>query len=90
MLWYYSPTMVIDKRRATYPKALSVKLGRRILFLCDERGWSRRQLAAQANLDQSYVARIVRGITEPGLGTLSTLAAAFDMTLSEFLEGVTR
>jgi transcriptional regulator with XRE-family HTH domain len=82
--------MVIDKRRAAYPKALSVKLGRRILFLCDERGWSRRQLAAQAKLDQSYVARIVRGVTEPGLGTLVLLADAFDMTPSEFLEGVTR
>jgi transcriptional regulator with XRE-family HTH domain len=81
--------MVIDKRRVAYPKALSAKLGNRILFLCNERGWSGRQLAAQAALDQSYVARIIRGETEPGLGTITRLSTAFDMTPSEFLEGVT-
>jgi transcriptional regulator with XRE-family HTH domain len=80
--------MVIDRRRAGYPKALSSRLGKRILSLREEREWSQRQLAAQAGLDQSYVSRIVRGITEPGLGTLSSLAQAFDMSLSEFLDGV--
>lgn len=85
---WYDRHMVIDKRRASYPKTLSAKLGRRIVSLREERGWSQRQLAVQASLDQSYVSRIVRGITEPGMGTLATLAHAFDMSLSEFLDGI--
>jgi transcriptional regulator with XRE-family HTH domain len=67
---------------------LTTKLGHRILSLCEDRGLSQRQLAIQAGLDPSYISRIIRGQTEPGLVTLEALASVFGMTLSEFLEGV--
>jgi ribosome-binding protein aMBF1 (putative translation factor) len=84
-------TMVItDRKRAARSQALTTKLSHRILSLCEERGLSQRQLAIQAGLDPSYISRIIRGQTEPGLVTLEAIAYTLGMTVSEFLEGVTR
>ena len=65
-------------------------LSHRTLSLCEERRLSQRQLSIQAGLDPSYISRIIRGQTEPGLMTLEALAHVFGLTISEFLEGVTR
>jgi len=45
--------------------------------------------ACSAGLDPSYISRIIRGQTEPGLVTLEALAHVFGMMLSEFFEGLT-
>lgn len=83
-------TMVIKRRRTKSSKALSAKLGLRVLALCEERGWSQRTLGEKADLDNGYISRIIHGDVEPCLQTLETLAFTFGLTLSEFLEGVTR
>jgi DNA-binding XRE family transcriptional regulator len=75
------------KRPASRPVLES--LSARVLSLCEERGLSQRQLAIQAGLDPSYISRIIRGQTEPGLVTLAALAEVFGMTPSELLKGVT-
>ena len=81
--------MVIRKRRTVSEKALSANLGVRILALCEERGWTQRALATEAELDPGYISRIIHGDVEPCLGTLATLARAFGKkNLSEFFEGV--
>jgi transcriptional regulator with XRE-family HTH domain len=82
--------MVTSKRRTPHAKALSLKLGRRMLTLCEDYGWSQRELGLRAGLDASYISRIGRGQIEPCLGTLETLAHTFGLTLSAFLEGVKR
>jgi ribosome-binding protein aMBF1 (putative translation factor) len=82
--------VIIDKKRSARSKVLNAKLSRRIVSLCDERGLSQRQLALQAELDPSYISRIIRGQTEPGIVTLEALASVFGLTLSELLEGVTQ
>lgn len=82
--------MVIKRRRTKSSKALSAKLGSRVLALCEERGWSQRALGEKADLDNGYISRITNGIVEPCLGSLEALAYTFGLTLSEFLEGVTR
>jgi transcriptional regulator with XRE-family HTH domain len=81
--------VIIDRKRAARSRVLTTKLSRRILSLCEERGLSQRQLAIQAGLDPSYISRIIRGQTEPGLVTLAALAEVFGLTPSELLDGVT-
>jgi transcriptional regulator with XRE-family HTH domain len=80
--------VIIDRKRTARSRVLNTKLSHRILSLCEERGLSQRQLALQAELDPSYISRIIRGLTEPGLVTLAAIAEVFEMTPSEFLEGV--
>jgi Helix-turn-helix/GIY-YIG catalytic domain len=78
---------VEDERSARY-RALSAKLSQRILTLCEERDWTQRALAVEAELDPGYISRIILGDVEPGLVTLATIAHTFGLTLSGFLEGV--
>jgi transcriptional regulator with XRE-family HTH domain len=82
--------VIIDRKRTARSRVLNTALSRRILQLCEERELSQRQLAIQAGLDPSYISRIIRGQTEPGLVTLEAIAHVFGMSLSKFFEGVTR
>ena len=60
---------------------------RRIRNLCDSRGLSINSLAKMADMKQSTLDNIVRGITKnPGVRTLHKIALAFGMTLAEFLD----
>jgi transcriptional regulator with XRE-family HTH domain len=81
--------VIVDRKRTARSRVLNAKLGRRITSLCEEHGLTQRQLAIQAGLDPSYVSRIIRGLTEPGLVTIAALAEVFGLTPSELLEGVT-
>ena len=60
---------------------------RRIRSLCSSRGISINALARMADMKQSTLDNIVRGITQnPGVKTLHKIALAFGMTLAEFLD----
>lgn len=62
-------------------------LVKRILTLCEERGYSINHLAKISDVKQSTLDNIVRGITKnPGVKTIHKLAIAFNMTVSEFLD----
>lgn len=82
--------VIVDRKRTARAGVLATKLSRRVLSLCEEHGLSQRQLAIQAGLDPSYISRIIRGQTEPGLVTADAIAEVFGLTLGEFLKGVTR
>ena len=59
----------------------------RIRGLCENRGISINALARMADMKQSTLDNIVRGITKnPGVLTLHKIALAFGMTLAEFLD----
>lgn len=59
----------------------------RIRGLCENRGISINALARMADMRQSTLDNIVRGITKnPGVRTLHKIALAFGMTLAEFLD----
>lgn len=59
----------------------------RIRVLCNARGISINALAKMADMKQSTLDNIVRGITKnPGVITLHKIALAFGMTLAEFLD----
>jgi transcriptional regulator with XRE-family HTH domain len=82
--------VITDRKRAARAKVLNAKLGQRIASLCEQHELSQRQLAIRAGLDPSYVSRIIRGLTEPGLVTADVIAEVFGKSLSEFLTGVER
>ena len=49
-------------------------------------GWSQRALASKAGVDPKTVSLIERGTRSPTLFTLSLLATALDLPLSQILE----
>lgn len=53
--------------------------------LREARNWSQEQLAAQSNLNRSYVGEIERGQVAPSLVTLHKLALALLISASELL-----
>lgn len=53
--------------------------------LREARHWSQEQLAAQSNLNRSYVGEIERGKVAPSLITLNKLALALLVSASELL-----
>jgi transcriptional regulator with XRE-family HTH domain len=80
--------VIVDRKRTVRFGVLATKLSHRILSLCEEHKITQRQLAIRAELDPSYISRIIRTQTEPGLVTLAAIAGVFEMTPSELLEGV--
>ena len=65
-------------------------LGTRIRTLRHSRGWYLRDLAARADMETSKLSQVERNMAFPGVEKLWDLAAAFDMAVVEFLEGVQR
>lgn len=67
-----------------------VVLGKRIRALRKTRGWRQIDLAAEAQINENYVADLEYGRKEVCLRTLQSLARAFGMTIAEFLQGIDR
>lgn len=63
-------------------------LGHRIRELRGRRGWRQLDLAEQAEINENYVSDLELGRKEVCLKTLQALASAFEMTMSEFMNGV--
>jgi transcriptional regulator with XRE-family HTH domain len=70
------------------PPDVCIQLGERIRELRKERGWRQIDLAEQAGIHEVHISDLERGSREVGLRHLAALAAAFDLSLSEFLKGV--
>ena len=62
--------------------ALNERFPRVVRQLRQARGWSQEHLAAQADLNRSYVGEIERGIATPSLITADKLARALEVNLS--------
>ncbi len=67
---------------AYHAAKLAYELGRTVRQLREQRGWSQTQLAAEANMTQSAVARFEAGGTVPSLPVLDRLAQALDADLT--------
>jgi len=70
------------------PSDVCADLGDRIRQLRKKRGWRQIDLAEQSGIHEVHISDLERGAREVGLRHLAALAAAFDMSLSEFLKGV--
>jgi transcriptional regulator with XRE-family HTH domain len=84
----YNSHMVMKKRKTPKTERLCRAFGARLVQLRGEREWSQKQLSGTTGVDQWFISRIESGQTEPCLGSLAVFAKAFDLTLSELLEGV--
>lgn len=76
------------KRKTPRIKALSQQIGAKVTRLRLNREWTQLDLSNESGLGQGFVSRLESGDSEPCLGVLDTLATAFDLTLSELVEGI--
>ena len=70
------------------PSDVCVQLGERIRDLRKKRSWRQIDLAEQSGIHEVHISDLERGTREVGLRHLAALAAAFEMSLSEFLKGI--
>ena len=69
-------------------KDICAATGERIRKLRRVKGWRQIDLAEQSGVHEVHISDLERGAREPGLRTLSKIAAALDTTLSELLKGL--
>ncbi len=62
------------------------KIGPGIRVLRAERKWSQERVARAAELSKQTIINVEMNRSNPDLTTLQRLAAAFDLSLSEFLD----
>ena len=60
---------------------LTAALGERVKELRERLGWSQEVLAEHSGLDATYVSGIERGLRNPGLNSLDSLARALRVSL---------
>ena len=70
------------------PPDVCIQLGERIRQLRKKRGWRQIDLAQHSGIHEVHISDLERGVREVGLRHLSALAAAFELSLSEFLKGI--
>lgn len=56
----------------------------RITELLDERGWSKYQLAKEANISQSTISSMMKRGNNPTVSTIERCCQAFGITVAEF------
>lgn len=56
----------------------------RISELLDERGWSKYQLAKEADLSQSTISSMMKRDNNPTVSTIESCCAAFSISIAEF------
>lgn len=64
---------------------LSRRFGSAVRALREAQGWSQEQLAAQAELNRSYLGEVERGAATPSLATIDKLARALGVSGAELL-----
>ena len=67
---------------------ICILLGLRIRELRTAKGWRQIDLAEEAGINENYISDLEIGKKEICLRTIQALAAAFDLTLAELLQGV--
>lgn len=64
------------------------QLGKRIRAMRLDRGWSQDHLGFLIDVEQTYISAVERGVYSPSFAKIVELADAFEVSLSEFLEGI--
>ncbi|HEY6850447.1 MAG TPA: helix-turn-helix transcriptional regulator [Terracidiphilus sp.] len=67
---------------------ICVQVGERIRNLRLKNGWRQIDLAEHSGIHEVHISDLERGVREVGLRHLAGLAAAFGLSLSEFLKGI--
>ncbi len=66
--------------------ALVKQFGATVRQLREQRGWSQEELAAQANINRSYLGEIERARAIPSLAIIGKLAGALELSPASLLE----
>jgi transcriptional regulator with XRE-family HTH domain len=69
-------------------KDICAATGERIRKLRRAKNWRQIDLAEQSGVHEVHISDLERGAREPGLRTLSKIASALEITLSELLKGL--
>jgi len=73
----------------THKEPVSIALGKRLKELRIKADRSQAELAFDCELDRTYISLIERGLANPSLWTLGTLAFALKTTVPDLLHGNT-
>ncbi|WP_295213712.1 helix-turn-helix transcriptional regulator [uncultured Chryseobacterium sp.] len=65
---------------------LKIALGKRIIKLREEKGWSQSDLARACNKDRQAIEKLENGKVNPTLYTLLELANALEVSLPELVD----
>ena len=74
-------------RTAVRKEAISIALGRRIKALRIAADKSQAELAFDCEIDRTYISLLERGLANPSLWTLGTLAYALQTSVEGLLQG---
>jgi len=74
--------------RGRTPNSFSLKFGKRIRDLRQDRNWTQVDMSAHTGIERGHISEIECGKRIVNLLTLQTLAACFDMTMSALLKGM--
>jgi XRE family transcriptional regulator, regulator of sulfur utilization len=72
---------------ADHERAVGERFGQAVRRLREARAWSQERLAAQADLNRSYMGEIERAAAMPSLATAAKLARALEVPLWQMLKG---
>lgn len=64
------------------------QLGKRIVYLRSEKGWSQLTLSVEANVNRNYLSDLERGRRNPTLKVLEKLAFALSIDLATLFKGI--
>ncbi len=68
-----------------HPSAIN-QLGTRVRELRLAEGWSQEELGARCDLDRTYVSGIERGVRNPTLTVIESLAAGLGVSIGELFD----
>lgn len=64
------------------------QLGKRIMYLRQQKGWSQLTLALTSGINRNYLSDLERGQRNPTLTLLQRLASALEVDISTLLKGI--
>ncbi len=69
-------------------KSLTLRFGERLRVLRKEKSFSQEEFAHLCGFDRTYVSGIERGVRNPSLNAIGTLAVALGISVEELFRGL--
>lgn len=66
------------------------QLGKRIVYLRQQRQWSQLDLSIHSNINKNYLSDLEQGRRNPTLKILNRLCVAFSISLQDLFKGIDR
>ena len=66
------------------------QLGKRLVYLRQQRQWSQLDLSIHSNINKNYLSDLEQGRRNPTLKILNRLCVAFSISLQDLFKGIDR